>query len=320
MSLELQKFDIALLQNDNASLQAMIAEADKAACNDLLLDAGEHFGFPTMLLDDGGPDVPGIRVMLARDLAKIFYDSESLNAAGQITKRYGYEFLPLGTYSHDVKNLIRQHFSLPSSSPAKLATWQHFVIIGMYGQTDAARKVKAYLLERERRARIDDKMVEATGQTVGQLEKGHGIVARDVRTQVAIDMLLRLEEAEQQLEAQKDMIIATQRQAIDAIRKAEDADKKSTMAIEDGRWMTIEEFVLSNGLLRQFPRNRWQAAAKWLAEWGHRHGIASNKSNTPWKTWKQENTYHVSGLMAWIDYETHKPVQLVRLGSQGGTE
>ncbi len=140
----------------------MIAEADKAACNDLLLDAGERFGFPTMLVEE--EPLAGQRIMLARDLGRVFYENADSSAPQHIMKRYSVEFVSIGGFVHGVRTLIRRGLTLPDSSAAKLATWQHFVIIGMYGQTEAAKKVKAYLLERERRARIDDKMVEATGQ------------------------------------------------------------------------------------------------------------------------------------------------------------
>lgn len=102
--------------------------------------------------------------MLAMDLGAVFYGHKESPKPGELLLRHAVEAYGIGVFSHDGRTLIRHNFGLPPTSAAKLATWQHFVIIGMYGQTDAARKVKAYLLERERRARVDDKFVEATGR------------------------------------------------------------------------------------------------------------------------------------------------------------
>ncbi len=71
-------------------------------------------------------------------------------------------------------------------------------------------KVKAYLLERERRACIDDKMVEATGQTVHHLE-----------TVSSLDLFPELKAIVTLIES-----VAQQRQELELMKARQEAEQR----------------------------------------------------------------------------------------------
>lgn len=82
------------------------------------------------------------------------------------------------------------------------------------------------------------------------------------------------------------------------------------MVLARDRLWTIEDFVGSHGLLRQFPKQTWKAAAAWLGPFCDAWNLRREPKETPWKAWGTEWKYDISALMAWVDYELHKPKQI----------
>lgn len=84
-----------------------------------------------------------------------------------------------------------------------------------------------------------------------------------------------------------------------ATAQASRAEAKADLAIEDGKRMTIEEFVLKNGLLRQLPVSEWRSMAVWLTHFCHAHNLAIQKQPVPGKLWPDENSYPLAAFGAW---------------------
>ncbi len=74
--------------------------------------------------------------------------------------------------------------------------------------------------------------------------------------------------------------------------------------------MTIEQFVLKNGLLRQFPVGSWKAMAQWLLHFCQQYGLVVRKDPVPGKLWDDENTYPLDAFGAWWRQEQQRARQI----------
>jgi hypothetical protein len=110
--------------------------------------------------------------------------------------------------------------------------------------------------------------------------------------------------------AQQADLIATQQKALEGFLLAERADTKADLALEDARRLTVEEFVVSNGVLRQFPPTQWPRIAKWLTDFCQQWGLHVVKAAVPGKIWNDENTYPLSAFGAWYRQELQRPTQI----------
>jgi len=142
------------VQNDKLSMITdYVGSLYQAAANEALAGVAQYYGFPTFWAQD---DFEGWRVMLGQDLAQVMYGTRNVGSAGRLLKRYGLDFLDMRAHCHD-DNALKAHFGLARSvNQISFATWKHFLIAGMKGDTPAAKKVCAYLLERERQAMVQD--------------------------------------------------------------------------------------------------------------------------------------------------------------------
>ena len=99
------------------------------------------------------------------------------------------------------------------------------------------------------------------------------------------------------------------------------AEVKADMALDEARCMTLEEFVVKNGLLRQFPESQWPAMAKWLGHFCQQYGLATPKVSVPGKSWDEEKAYPLQALAALQRHELKKPRQVALvMGPNGITE
>lgn len=114
-------------------------------------------------------------------------------------------------------------------------------------------------------------------------------------TQVAIDTLYRIDAVEYELGQAREARIRI--------------EAKTDMLIDEQR-MTLEAFVLKNGLLRQCPRSAWKAGGKWCSEFCVLYNIAARAVKVHGKAWQTEQAYPPEALMAWVD-------KLAREGGQG---
>lgn len=125
---------------------------------------------------------------------------------------------------------------------------------------------------------------------------------------VAIEAAQR-ESQQQRLEDQTALIVS-QQQAIDALQLATGANTKSDLALEDAHRMTLEEFVLKTGLVRQFPPSQYATYTTWLRTFCRSYGLMIHKAPVYGKSWDEENSYPLAALAAWLRYETKKPQQV----------
>jgi hypothetical protein len=178
---DLQRLQAAIDQQNIAQVHAFFEAADVVACNDLLLEASQRYDFHTEIIDT--PPSHGQRLFLARKLAQLMYDEDSTDALGKILRRYGMDFLRIGAFRHDVKRLLIAAFQLNKFDvKTAFCTWNHLVLVGMYGQTEAARRVRAQLLQDHRAWRINQKVEESTGKSARQHLVDNLLDARDTPT------------------------------------------------------------------------------------------------------------------------------------------
>ena len=107
------------------------------------------------------------------------------------------------------------------------------------------------------------------------------------------------------------LTIANQQQTIDALERAIRAEGKADMALDEAHRMTLEEFILKNGLVRQFPQNAWRAIAGWLGTFCEQYNLSAPKVSVVAKPWGEEKSYPLQTLSAWLRHEQTKPRQVV---------
>jgi hypothetical protein len=238
---------VALDTQDVSQVRAFFEAADLVACNDLLLEAGKQYGFHTEVIE--APPANGQRLMLARDLSRIMYERDDSNKLGELLRRYVMDFLSIRAFSHDGSKLLRQQFRLNKfDGKSVFCTWNHFVLVGMYGQTEAARKVRSQLLQDHRAWRINQKVEESTGKSARQhlvnniLDAYPEYRAIADLAQAAAHNRLLAEEAKATADA--------------AQERARVAEGKADQALRDQLWLTIRQYVYINHLTHQLPEGR----------------------------------------------------------------
>jgi hypothetical protein len=119
-----------------------------------------------------------------------------------------------------------------------------------------------------------------------------------------------LAQIEQRQREQDRQLIATQAQSIEALMAANQAQAKADLALEDAHRMTIEEWVMHNGLLHQLPVSSWKRISDWLRPFCLAHGLKIEKAVVPGKLWPEENTYPLVAFGAWWRSELKRPTQV----------
>jgi prophage antirepressor-like protein len=87
------------------------------------------------------------------------------------------------------------------------------------------------------------------------------------------------------------------------------AETKADLALQDAHRMTLEDFILKNGLLRQFPAAQWPTHTAWLKTFCQGWGLSIQKVPVYGKAWDHENGYPLSALGAWLRQATTQPRQ-----------
>jgi hypothetical protein len=311
----LQSLELAILDHQQEDVRAFFEAADLSSGNDALFQAGQEYRFQTYI--NAEPPINGHAIMLARDLAKLMYGKEDTSHPGHLLKQYGFDFVRLEGCGPEIQTLLRDHFHLSKfDGKAAFATWQHFLVVGMYGQTEQARKVKAYLLKREKASRIADKVEESTGMSPRQLavaSSGDLLVQMAEAYREQERRLLAVEAADRERQA---ALIEIQMQTIEALRRTRAIEVKTetqevetaalaaqherlsaqtqqnTSAIqritEEEDRQTIEEYVVGNRLKPKMPERLWGAYGKHLQKYCRDQGIALGPpvpvEGRPWKT------------------------------------
>lgn len=153
--------------------------------------------------------------------------------------------------------------------------------IGMMSRTTKGREIREYFLDLE-----EQHQPHAT----------HIPQVRDPAIQMLIDMAVHLDEAR---------TIAAEAKQLAAV-----AETNAAMALADAHRMTVEEFLLKNGLYRQFPPPESLRISNWLRDFCDQYGLAFPKAPVYGKPWDNENSYPLQALAAWLRYEQKRPRQV----------
>lgn len=137
----------ALLENDSGKISGYFANIDRQTANEAMVKAGEQFGFKTL-------EIMGMRVAKMEDAARILGYSKAWGLSKLLD---GYQIMTykVGSVLPHVVRKLREAFSLsPKDNETTFITWDAFLIGGMHGQNEEARKVKLYLLKMETVGRV----------------------------------------------------------------------------------------------------------------------------------------------------------------------
>lgn len=136
-----------VLTGDKSIVSDYIDELDLKTANEEMIKAGEKFGFKTMKIHEK------VYGSLTEISAKLGYlDS---NSFGRLLKKWEIFTPSIATYGNEYRMLIRKQFGIhENDGRALLVDWTGFLIGGVRGEGEHADEVLAYLLKREREARI----------------------------------------------------------------------------------------------------------------------------------------------------------------------
>jgi phage anti-repressor protein len=169
--------------------------------------------------------------------------------------------------------------------------------LSMVERTKKGKEARLYFLDCERRA--EERIPPMThGDLLVQMAEAYRLQEQRV---------LVLEKAHQ---AQQEQRIEDQAALISLLQHAQRAETKADLAIEDLHRMTVQEFILKNGLCRQFHPPSYGGIGKWLTDYSQRYGLRVRKAPVVGKPWDDENSYELQALGAWLDYEQRRPRQI----------
>jgi hypothetical protein len=143
----LMYLEAALLEGKTEGISAYFAEIDRQTSNDMMKKAGAQFGFKTL-------EVNGMVIanMATASLILGYTDPWGLS---KLLSTYQIMTYKIGWFLPEVVSKLRKCFKLkPKDSKATFITWEAFLLTGMYGQNEEARKIKLYLLKMETVGRV----------------------------------------------------------------------------------------------------------------------------------------------------------------------
>ena len=329
-----ENLPVSLLQLQ-AACDAGNAEAIRAfyqACNVLsgnedLLAYSQEYGFPTVVID--APPANGQRLMVGRDLAQLTYNRTDTSGLRKLLSRYGIDFLTIGAFGHDVQMLLRQTFHLDQFDGRTIfATYGHFMVVSMHGQTEQSRKVRANIYQTATYARVDRKVKEMTGLHADDLEAALASPGEDpelmkleILRQQRLEQLAQRKDIQQLQAANEDRKEETE--ALEARAEAleqrnqdleaqlqqvsSQADLALNAAQDD---VTLEEFVRTRNLYRQLPPSHWRGPyPRWLKDYSRENNLRVDKKRVYGKPWDHELTYKLQALYALQREMLHHPEQ-----------
>lgn len=148
--------------------------------------------------------------------------------------------------------------------------------------------------------------------------KGHANNPRlDTSGDLLVHMAQRYRDQEKRLalveareRARERALIAAQQKIIESFLMAERAETKADVALEDAHRMTVEDYVLKNGLTRQYRPSEYKRIANWLRDWCQQYAIDVPKAPVVGKPWDGENAYPLQAFAAFGRYEQKRPKQI----------
>ncbi|TLD40620.1 MAG: hypothetical protein JETT_3118 [Candidatus Jettenia ecosi] len=170
------KLEELLLEENSEGVKGYLSEIDRKTANEMMMKAGEVFGFPTI-------EIYGVVYTHMGMLAKIF-GYASTSGISNLVEKHQLHSVKLAWYTLEVYSMAREIFGLSEKdSKATFVTWDTFLIAGMYGQNPEAQKAKLYLLKAERAFRIG--MASESVLAVAKAEwMGYRLVAQKVKDEI----------------------------------------------------------------------------------------------------------------------------------------
>lgn len=183
--MDLNTLQIALLDDNRQAVRSLIDEIDRKTENEAFRLAGEHFGFPTL-------EWSGMRLGYQGDLASVLGYSDP-SGLRKLAERYELEAFEMAWFGQNVRTILRESFNLnEKTSRAIFFKWSAFLVGGMASTNDAADKVKRYLLESERAARIGSGMIEIAKARQIKLAETDKVISMAAKADRIRDENLRL--------------------------------------------------------------------------------------------------------------------------------
>jgi len=137
----------ALLENSQEKVSGYFSEIDRQTSNVAMRRAGEQFGFKTC-------EVNGMVIAKMEAAAHILGYSTPWGLS-KLLASYQIMTPEIGWFLPEVVTRIRKAFDLSiKDSKAIFITWDGFLVAGMFGQNEEARKIKLYLLKMETVGRV----------------------------------------------------------------------------------------------------------------------------------------------------------------------
>lgn len=189
-----------------------------------------------------------------------------------------------GVFNADVKNPQGGRPTIDYALSIQMA--EH---IAMMTRTEKGRQIREWF--RTKRDELTTMQHHPLPQTKGDLLVHFAEAYRD------------LERRTTQLEA--DSQAATTR-ALLAEATAAQAKVAADLALADTRHMSLEEFIVANHLLQQFPLPEWSALSKRLGDYCTLYNLPTYKTDVYGKPWPQETVYPLQALAWLVRYPTAK--------------
>lgn len=143
-----------VLAEDKSIVADYLDELDLKTANEEMVKAGEKFGFTTVKVYD---KVYGSLTEISRKLG--YVDPSSF---GRLLKKWEIYAPGMGGFGNEYRRFIREKLGLNENDGSSLLVdWTGFLIGGVRGEGEHADEVLAYLLKREREARISGASLDA---------------------------------------------------------------------------------------------------------------------------------------------------------------
>jgi phage anti-repressor protein len=169
--------------------------------------------------------------------------------------------------------------------------------VALMSSADKGHAVRAWFIAKEK------ELAAVTSHPIGLLD-------RYPELRAVADLAMSTAQARALADAAKVEAEQARREARAAKSAAAQAENKADLALAEVRMMTLEDFVLSNGLLRQLPRAQWPGYVAWLKDFCQAYSLAIRKDPVPGRSWETENAYPLTALGALLRHEQTRPRQV----------
>jgi phage anti-repressor protein len=257
------------------------------------------------------------------DLIPLFPHAFGQEHKASVNARTLYEFLELNpaVWARWVqRNIVKNSYAMEHTD------WEGFqpLVENSQGSHHAGRPTVEYVLSLDFAKRLAMMTRSAKGEEARlyflecerHVQQSTLPRVHDHRTEIAIQTLVRLDEAEHRIalmeQADRDRqtaLLAMQAHTIEALQHAAHADAKADMALSSVHRMTVEHFIFANGLLGKFPHEDHGRISNWLRTFSFDNALDFDKEPVYGKPWPDENRYQLAAFSAWLRYEKNRPRQ-----------